>query len=189
MTKRVEKISADISPEAKSKLIQLCDKFDRSRGFMLERMINKFHSETFKVEVKQDETVEKAFDIFWESGIRKLNRKKAFSIFCGICKKYKSDNPIEIAETMADDVKHRLSINQIGFDQMHPTTYLNGERWLDERVQATNAVGYSKGANADPMAGVNAALQRREQQRNNQRNEQAGLALESGRGALPYQVD
>lgn len=44
---RSEKISADISGEGKQKLIELCNKFDRSRGYMLERMINNFHEQTF----------------------------------------------------------------------------------------------------------------------------------------------
>lgn len=56
-------------------------------------------------------------------------------------------------------------------------------------LQKQNATGYQNGRSADPMAGVNAAIQRREQQRNNQRNEQDGLAMEDGSGALPYQVD
>lgn len=44
---RAEKISADISLEGKNKLIELCNKFERSRGFMIERMINKFYEQTF----------------------------------------------------------------------------------------------------------------------------------------------
>lgn len=189
MGNRAEKISADISAEAKGKLIQLCDKFERSRGFMLERMINKFHSETFKpVDKVDDENVLKAFELFWSAGMRKLNRKKCFSLFKSVCKKYKGDDPIEIAQAMADDIQHRISINQMGFEQMHPTTYINGERWLDERVQETNATGYPKGINSDPMAGVNAAIQRREQQRNDQRNEQTGLVMEGGCRTLPHKM-
>jgi len=44
---RTEKISADISQDGKAKLIELCEKFERSRGYMLERMINKFYEQTF----------------------------------------------------------------------------------------------------------------------------------------------
>jgi len=56
-------------------------------------------------------------------------------------------------------------------------------------LQKQNATGYQNGCSTDPMAGVNAAIERREFERNNQRNEQAGLAMENGCGALPYQVD
>lgn len=55
-------------------------------------------------------------------------------------------------------------------------------------LQAENAAYYRKGANSDPMAGVNAALERREQ-RNNQGNGQANMALESGCRTLPHQMD
>lgn len=188
MTNRTEKISADVSGEAKDKLIQLCSKFERSRGFMLERMINKFHAETFKQPDKEDsESVTQAFELFWSAGMRKLNKKKCFSLFKSVCKKYKNDDPMDIAQSMADDIQHRISINQLGFEQMHPTTYINGERWLDERVQDTNAIGYKQGANSDPMAGVNAALEQREQ-RNNQGSGQAHLVMESGGRALPHQM-
>jgi len=50
MVKRNFKLSADISTDAKDKLLAICDKSDRSRGQILERMINKFHAETFKGE-------------------------------------------------------------------------------------------------------------------------------------------
>ena len=56
-------------------------------------------------------------------------------------------------------------------------------------LQKQNATGYQNGRSTDPMAGVNAAIERREQQRNNQRNEQAGLALENGGGIIPHEMD
>lgn len=47
MVKRNFKLSADISTDAKDKLLAICQKSERSRGQILERMINKFHTETF----------------------------------------------------------------------------------------------------------------------------------------------
>ena len=32
------------------------------------------------------------------------------------------------------DIKKRLASNQLGFKEMHPATYLNGERWEDEII-------------------------------------------------------
>lgn len=69
-------------------------------------------------------------------------------------------------------------------------------RWLSKTqdkggnngLQNQNASNHPKGSNSNPMAGVNAALEAREQ-RINQGYGQTNMALESGRGALPYQVD
>ena len=56
------------------------------------------------------------------------------------------------------------------------------------QLQNHHAAGYQKGRNTDPMAGVNAALAAREQ-RINQWDDQANMALESRSGALPHKVD
>jgi len=75
------------------------------------------------------------FDGFWKSGIRKVNKKKAIPIF----EKYLADNHdptgptiFDLTTALVNDVKQRLKSNQLGFSEMHPTTYLNGERWEDE---------------------------------------------------------
>ena len=133
---------------------------------------------------------ELAFETFWSAGMRKVNKKGALKAFIALCKKYKSRNePDEIADLMAQDVRARIAANQFGFEKLHPATYINGERWTDERLQESNAINHSQGRNTDPMAGVNAAIERRQQQRNDQWNEQNGLALEGGCGALPYKMD
>lgn len=56
-------------------------------------------------------------------------------------------------------------------------------------LQKQNATSYQNGRKSDPMAGVDAAIERREQQRNNQRNGQAELAMENGCRAIPHQMD
>lgn len=56
-------------------------------------------------------------------------------------------------------------------------------------LQTENAGRYTQRKSADPLAGVNAAIERREQQRNNRREEQVGLVMESGCGTLPNQMD
>lgn len=134
--------------------------------------------------------VEKAFKVFYSAGMRKLNPKGALKSFTALCKKQKKQQtPMDIANHLVNDIKIRLANNQMGFDKMHPTTYLNGERWNDERLQESNATANSQGRNSDPMAAVNAAIARREQQRNNQRDEQAGLAMENRGRTLPHEMD
>lgn len=75
----------------------------------------------------QDET---AFETFWDAGMVKTGKKKALSIFTSIVKRDKLDAS-SFAEKLAEDVRARLQGSQFGFDKLHPTTYLNGERWSD----------------------------------------------------------
>lgn len=72
------------------------------------------------------------FDEFWKSGIRKANKKKAQSLFNNLLKK--QGTPHKFTDMLIADIQERLRINQQGFSEMHPTTYLNGERWNDEKV-------------------------------------------------------
>lgn len=77
------------------------------------------------------------FDQFWGSGIRKVNKKKSKPLFSKILKEYATeDGPTayDFTTAMVNDIKKRLNSNQLGFAEMHPTTYLNGERWNDEVI-------------------------------------------------------
>lgn len=86
--------------------------------------------------------VGKAFEVFWDSGISKKNKKQALRSFTAYVKRNKVC-PNEFAEKLAQDVKARKAAQQLGFNQMHPTTYLNNERWEDEldtsNLGSTNA--------------------------------------------------
>ena len=74
-------------------------------------------------------TLDEAFEIFWLAGMKKLNKKKALTIFKKLAKKVPDLK--EFALRLYNDIQSRLG-KQFGFDAMHPTTYLNGERWEDE---------------------------------------------------------
>lgn len=76
-----------------------------------------------------------AFELFWSAGMRKLNKKGALKSFQAAYKRLKAD-PQEFAQKLAADVAERIKAGQLGFDAMHPTTYLNNERWEDEIVKA-----------------------------------------------------
>jgi len=78
-------------------------------------------------------TIDEAFEIFWLAGMRKLNKKKALTVFKRMAKK--APDLKEFALRLYSDIQARLG-KQFGFDAMHPTTYLNGERWEDELPQA-----------------------------------------------------
>ena len=92
--------------------------------------------------------LEIAFDLFWLAGMRKVNRKKAQSAFNKKFKenktKLKISNPKEpelfFANHLATDIKERLANKQFGFEKTHPTSYLNGEGWTDEKHNDSKAV-------------------------------------------------
>jgi hypothetical protein len=69
------------------------------------------------------------FEQFWNSGIRKVNKKKSLILFNNLLKKQPDQK--DFTTKLVIDVKARCKSNQLGFAEMHPTTYLNGERWED----------------------------------------------------------
>jgi len=76
------------------------------------------------------EQVDELFELFWLSGMAKTGKKKALASFKTVMKGKKE--PDLFTNHLINDIKKRLSSNQFGFSKMHPTTYLNGERWNDE---------------------------------------------------------
>lgn len=92
-------------------------------------------SESDKEEIRLDQlSIDHEFDRFWHSGIRKVSKKKTAPLF----EKYLKANPQMSYEDLTDrliaDVKARIESGQLGFTEMHPTTYFNGERWTDEII-------------------------------------------------------
>lgn len=84
--------------------------------------------------VEKSTLVDEAFNLFWSAGMRKANKKGALSSFAKAVKESKMDAE-QFAQKLVKDVKARIASGQIGFKEMHPTTYLNGQRWEDEIVR------------------------------------------------------
>jgi hypothetical protein len=112
--------------------------------------------------------VEVSFDQFWLAGMKKVNKKKALSAYKSQFKSNKKnldkESPeMHFANHLINDVKKRLELNQLGFTEMHPTTYLNGERWNDdysEKRTNSDFAGQESTSNwadglADEFHGVN----------------------------------
>lgn len=76
------------------------------------------------------ELIISAFERFWCAGLRKVNRKRAEPLFEKIL--IQQDDPMRFVEMLVQDIKARVERNQLGFDNLHPTTYLNNERWNDD---------------------------------------------------------
>ncbi|MDC9623961.1 replication protein [Xenorhabdus sp. XENO-7] len=85
---------------------------------------------------KQDQ-IQSAFEtIFWLAGMRKVGKPKALSSFKSQFKEWRKETggtPEQFAEFLAADIRLRLQAKIFGFENLHPTTYLNGQRWTDEK--------------------------------------------------------
>jgi len=85
---------------------------------------------TINQEPISNKCISEYFEQFWCAGMCKKNKKRSESLFSSIFKKQK--NPEQFTQRIVADIKTRLERNQLGFSEMHPTTYLNGERWEDD---------------------------------------------------------
>ncbi len=77
-----------------------------------------------------DDALAEAFECFWNMGMKKINKVSAKRSFK---KAVKGKNADEFLGMLAHDIETRIATGQQGFTEMHPTTYLNGQRWEDER--------------------------------------------------------
>ena len=82
--------------------------------------------------------IENEFDRFWLSGITKQAKTKALTAFKKqykeAQKKTKGISEQVFTDYLIGDIKKRIAANVFGFDRMHPTTYLNQQRWNDDIV-------------------------------------------------------
>ena len=89
--------------------------------------------------------VETAFEeIFWGAGLRKdakVKAKNAFRTKFTAWKKTTRGSADEFAQMLADDIRLRVQAKTFGFDKLLPTSYLNGERWNDEKPQVAAQPG------------------------------------------------
>lgn len=86
---------------------------------------------------KAENPLIECFDLFWFAGMRKIGKVKALAAFKKAAKN--ADMDLQgFSRMLSKDVANRVG-KQMGFDQMHPATYLNGQRWNDESPSAINA--------------------------------------------------
>ncbi len=81
--------------------------------------------------------VETAFEkIFWCAGLRKDSKVKSLSAFRTKFKAHHAatqGTPEQFAAMLAEDIQLRVQGQQFGIDKLLPATYLNGERWNDQK--------------------------------------------------------
>jgi uncharacterized protein YdaU (DUF1376 family) len=78
--------------------------------------------------------VDESFEKVWKQYPSKQNKKKALATFTAYVKKKKLDIK-DFADYLIKDICERCNSQQFGFDKLHFTTYMNGERWFDEITQ------------------------------------------------------
>lgn len=92
----------------------------------------------------ESESVASAFERYWKAGMRKVDKLKARKAFERKCKDL-NQSPGDFADELILDVHRRLDNKVFGFDRLHPTTYLNNERWHDDIPLIDPATGNTVG--------------------------------------------
>ena len=138
---RQSRVTADVTLEAHNMLREYCKKHERSKGFLIEKMIRKFCSGEVEVtkpvkapKAKRKSTsypgnLDDQFLLLWETKGKKGAKQKAYE-------KYRSlmaNNNDEICEQATMAMVEHINRNkgEIGFTELHLTTYLNQSRWDD----------------------------------------------------------
>jgi len=79
------------------------------------------------------------FEHWWQDYPRKDTKKKAILLWASINKKNSEEQIINLAELISEDINIKLedlkagNDRHFGFDRLLPTSYLNGERWNDDK--------------------------------------------------------
>jgi len=136
-------VGVKVKPSTLNGIKADAEKDDRTVSYIAAQILDKHYS------IKTVSVCEEFhFNQFWEAGMRKVgDKKKAKSRFVKILRSQKVGTDHDFTQFIVHDIQKRLNINQLGFDAMHPTTYLNGERWNDEIKGPTN--GQSNGRQPD----------------------------------------
>lgn len=95
------------------------------------------------------------FEKFWSAGMRKIGKPQALKKFKSAYEAYNAEYPISLeafTQMLVDDVAKRLRLKQFGFDNLHPSTYLNNRRWLDDYPQEPAGQNIAKMPSNDPFA-------------------------------------
>lgn len=148
---RKTKISADITRDADNMLKAYCDKHERSKGFLLEKMIRKFCGEpvndgvtddTAAIQNKLDKpkapkanrkvtsypsNLDDQFLLLWDTKGKKGAKQKAYDKY----RKLMANNNDEICEqaTMIMITDINSNKGECGYPEMHLISYLNQARW------------------------------------------------------------
>lgn len=144
--KRNKKISGDITPTAKLLIDLYCLEKDVSKGKILDRMIknflaseapaekgdmNKVKRSTSKKAVTYPSNLDEQFEMLWDiKGKRgaKNGTRGAYAIFKKLAAGVDDETCEAFTKMLMDDIL--ACKGEVGYPEMHLTTYLNNERWV-----------------------------------------------------------
>ncbi len=141
VTKSVTKSVTALSPKQGHTKETITKEKKENKNTMSEEVRSK-NEKSNSEPTKPDPFLEPFEKIFWVAGMRKVGKDKSKSAFKSKFKEWRKETGgtiDEFAKLLADDIQYRLRIQQFGFDKMHPTTYLNGSRWTDEKPDLPQA--------------------------------------------------
>ncbi|MEY1274322.1 replication protein [Proteus mirabilis] len=141
VTKSVTKSVTALSPKQGHTKETITKEKKENKNTMSEEVRSK-NEKSNSEPTKPDPFLEPFEKIFWVAGMRKVGKDKSKSAFKSKFKEWRKETGgtvEEFAKLLADDIQYRLRSQQFGFDKMHPTTYLNGSRWTDEKPDLPQA--------------------------------------------------
>lgn len=141
VTKSVTKSVTALSPKQGHTKETITKEKKENKNTMSEE-VRSANEKTNSEPTKPDPFLEPFEKIFWVAGMRKVGKDKSKSAFKSKFKEWRKETGgtiDEFAKLLAEDIQYRLRIQQFGFDKMHPTTYLNGSRWTDEKPDLPQA--------------------------------------------------
>ncbi|EAB5738152.1 replication protein [Salmonella enterica subsp. enterica] len=100
-------------------------------------MSESIRTEREKSSSRHEETDRPFEEIFWCAGMRKAGKKNAASAFRTQFREWRKTTrgtASEFATMLAEDIACRNG-KQFGFDRLLPSSYLNGQRWNDEKPE------------------------------------------------------
>ncbi|AVR75868.1 hypothetical protein ValSw33_44 [Vibrio phage ValSw3-3] len=100
----------------------------------------------------KEQRIEDAFNKFWISYHKKQGKAQALKAFKAAVKREGIKDFEEFSEMLITDCKERLSSKQFGFDNLNGATYLNNNRWEDEK--ASNQESVESYVKPDWMRGI-----------------------------------
>ena len=142
---RKKKISADISEDASDLLNGLVTKHDRSKGWLLDKMIKKYCGEETTTEkggmtkakrsarkkaASYPDNLDEQFELLWDTKGKKGAKngtKGAYEIFKKLAANVDDETCETFTRMLMDDIIKNSG--ECGYPELHLTTYLNQQRW------------------------------------------------------------
>ncbi len=160
LAKRLDK-SMTSNPEMRAAIEGIRNNHDSVMTQSAKPMQDKTRLEENRIDknkTEQNKVISDEFERFWVAGMTKQNKQGALKSFT---KQHKEANrEIHVfTDYLINDVQQRLAAGLFGFDKMHPTTYLNQQRWHDDIVKPTNGQQTNLNQTIDALQGIQLAPQ------------------------------